>query len=74
MFTVNGLEMVFRHLTVAGPTHYYIFITPRATLNGFIISDVEDGITSTKKYFIIKRTLFALKKKFITTGNKRRYC
>ena len=54
-------------------THYYIITAARATLDGFIINNIKDSIASVKKYFIIKRTLFLFKKKFMTADNRRRY-
>ena len=69
----NGLEIVLSYLTVTRLTHCYIIITMTATLNGFIVGNTKSSATSARKYFVIKKTLFALKKKFATTGNRRRY-
>ena len=59
---------------VAGLTYYYIIIIIRTTLDSFIIGNIKGNIISAKKYFVIKKTLFLFKKKFATTGNRRRYC
>ena len=45
----------------------------RTALDGFTVGNTKDSITSAKKYFVIKRTLFLFKKKFATTDNRRRY-
>ena len=73
MFMINGFEVLFKHFIIAGATHYYIIMAIRAVLNGFIIRKAKSGIISIKKYFIIKRTSFVFKKKFVITDNKRRY-
>ena len=65
--------MEFRHLTVTGITHRYIIIIIGATLHSLIISDTKSNITGTGKYLIIQRTLFIFRKKFATTGSKRKY-
>ena len=62
------------YLTITRATHCYIIIIVRAALNGLIINNAESVITSTEKYLIIKRTLFAFRKKFATANNKRRCC
>ena len=45
----------------------------RTTLNGFTVGDAEDSITGARRYFVIKKTLFAFRKKFAMTSNRRRY-
>ena len=73
-FAINGLEVVFQYLIVIRPTYCHIIIIIRTTLDGFTVSNAEGSTISAKKYFVIKRILFMFKKKFATTGNRRRYC
>ena len=61
------------YLIVAQLTHYYIITAARTALDDFIVGNAEGSTASARKYFIIKRILFLFKKKFVTTGNKRRY-
>ena len=72
-FMINNLEIVFRHLSVAQVTHYYIIIATRTALNGFAVSNTKSSTASAEKYFVIKRTLFTFRKKFATTNNRRRH-
>ena len=72
-FTVNNLEIVFRHLVVTELTHYYIIMITRITLDGFIVGNAKSSIISAEKYFIIKKTLFAFRKKFMITNSRRKY-
>ena len=45
----------------------------RTALDGFTVRKAKSGTINIERYFIIKRTLFTFKKKFATTGNKRKY-
>ena len=45
----------------------------RTALNSFTVSNAKGSIISAEKYFIIKRTLFIFKKKFMMTKNQKRY-
>ena len=65
--------MVLSHLIVTQITHYYIITAARTALDGFTVGNAKDSTVSAKKFFIIKRTLFSFKKKFATTGDKKRY-
>ena len=65
--------MVLSHLIVTRITHYYIIIVARTALHSFTVSNTKGSIISVKKYLIIKRTLFAFKKKFVMADNKKRY-
>ena len=70
---INGLEMVFRYLIVTGITHGYIITVVRTALDRLIVGNTESITTSTERYLVIKRILFAFGKKFATIGNRRRY-
>ena len=65
--------MVLRYLSVARATYYYIIIIIRTALDGFTVGNAKSSIVSAEKYLIIKRTLFTFRKKFIITGNRKRY-
>ena len=67
------MEIFFGHLVVARPTHSHIIMVIETTFNDFTVGNAEGSATSAKKYFVIKRTLFALKKKFMTANNRRRH-
>ena len=73
-FMIDGLKMVFSYLAVARPTYYYIIIIMRTTLDGFIVDNAKGSTTSAEKHFVIKKILFMFRKKFATTGNRRKYC
>ena len=45
----------------------------RAALHSFIVRNIKDNIISTRRYLIIKKTLFSFKKKFMTTISKKRH-
>ena len=72
-FTVNSLKIMFQYLAVIGPTYYYIIMITRTTLDGFVVGNTKSSVTSAEKYIIIKRILFLFRKKFMTTGNRKRY-
>ena len=71
---INGLEMVFSYLAVAEVTYNHIIIIAGAALNSLIVGNTENIIIGVRRYLIIKKTLFLFRKKFATTGNRRRYC
>ena len=73
MFLINILEMMFRNFIIIGMSYYHIIIITRTALDGFAVTNAKSGATSTEKYFVIKRTLFTLKKKFVTTSSRERY-
>ena len=73
MFIINNLEVLFEHFIIIQITYYYIIITARTALNSFTVKEAENHAVSTKKYFIIKKTLFTFRKEFATTSNRRRY-
>ena len=62
IFLINILEIMLHYLIVTQATHYYIITVVRTSLNNFTVADAEGSIVSAEKYFIIKRTLFTLKK------------
>ena len=64
---------MLRYLIITQITYYYIIIVARTALNNFTVSNAEGSTASTKKYFIIKRILFSFRKKFVTTGGRRKY-
>ena len=70
---INNLEVLFGHFIIIRMTHYHIIIVIRTALNSFIVRKAKSGIISIRRYFIIKKTLFIFKKKFVTTSNRRRY-
>ena len=72
-FTIDGLEIMFSYFVVTRLTCCYTIMITRTTLDGFTVGNAEGSTTSAKRYFIIKRTLFALKKRFAITSNKRRH-
>ena len=53
--------------------HRYIITAVRATFNILIVNNIKSIITGAGRYLIIKKTLFALRKKFMITSNKRRH-
>ena len=65
--------MLLCYLIVTGATHYYIIIIVRTAFYGFTVGNTEGSIMGTKKYLIIKKTLFPLKQKFATTGDKKKH-
>ena len=65
--------MVLSHLAVTKITHHYIIIVARTALHNFTVKNTKGSTASTKKYLIIKRTLFLFKKKFAITGNQKKY-
>ena len=72
-FIINSLEMVFGDLSVTGALYRYIIIIIRATFNNLIISNAKSIIIGTRRYLVIKKTLFMFRKEFATTSNRRRY-
>ena len=73
IFMIDGLEVAFSYLIIAGLTCCHVVITTRATLDGFIISNAKGSTASAEKYFVIKRILFAFKKEFAATDNRRKH-
>ena len=73
MFAINGLEIVFSYLAVTRLTYCHIITAIRTTLNGFAVGNTKDSTASARKYFVIKRILFAFRKEFAITNNRRRY-
>ena len=65
---------MFSYFAVIRLTYYHIIMVIRAILDGFIIGNIKGSITGTRKYFVVKRTLFAFRKKFVITDNRRKYC
>ena len=65
--------MVLCYLAVIRITHNYVITVIRATLNSLIVYNTKSIITGARKYLVIKKTLFAFRKKFATTSNNRRY-
>ena len=45
----------------------------RTALHNFTVGNIKGSTTGTRKYFVIKKTLFLFKKEFVTTNNKKRY-
>ena len=70
---INSLEIVFSYLLVARTPHGYIILIVRATFNSLIVSNTKNIIIDAKRYLIIKKILFTLRKEFATTSNRRKY-
>ena len=53
MFAINGLEILFRNLTVTRITHRHIIIIVYAALYSLTVGYAEHNTISADKYFII---------------------
>ena len=65
--------MLLNYLIIIEITSGYIVTVAGTTLYGFTVNDAKGSTASIKKYFIIKNTLFTLKKKFATSNYRRKY-
>ena len=65
--------MVLRYLVVISATHYYIIMAARTALHSFTVGNAKGSIASTKRHFVIKKTLLLFRKKFATASSRRRH-